>query len=66
MGVETLVSLIVMLLILGAAYLIVRLLVPALGLPTVIVKVAAVVIVVIAVIWLLQLLPGVMPKVSVD
>jgi len=53
-----LISLIVVLLVAGLVLYIIRLLVPALGLPTIIVPIATAIILVLVVIWLLQLLPG--------
>lgn len=66
MGVETLISLLIMLLVLGAAFYIVKLAVAAFGLPPVIVKIAGVVFLLIAVVWLLQLVPGAVPRLDVD
>jgi hypothetical protein len=54
-----LISLIVVLLVAGLVLYIIRLLVPALGLPTIIVPIATAIILVLVVIWLLQLLPGI-------
>lgn len=53
-----LISLIILLVVAGAAYAIVRLLVGAFGLPPVIVQVAGILIAVVVVVYLLQLLPG--------
>jgi hypothetical protein len=52
------ISLIVVLLVAGVALYIIRLLVPALGLPSVIVPIATAVVLVLVVVWLLQLLAG--------
>jgi hypothetical protein len=53
-----LISLIVILLVAGVLLYIVRLLVPALGLPTVIVPIATAIVLVLVVIWLLRALGG--------
>lgn len=64
-----LIAIVIHLLVAGAVIYIVRLLVPALGLPPVIVTVVTVIVVIALLIWFLQLLPSIVstvPTVDVD